>query len=34
VLEITEQGAVRGAPEVVLHVGVPAREFWSDIYFT
>lgn len=34
VLEVPEQGAVRGAPEVVLHVGVPAREFWSDIYFT
>ena len=29
-----EAGAARGPEGVVLLVGVPARQFWKDIYFT
>ena len=34
VIEVGDRGAVDGPSGTVLHVGVPAREFWRDIYFT
>lgn len=33
-IEVGLQGAATSAGEPVLHVGVPARSFWDDIYFT
>jgi hypothetical protein len=31
-IDVAAAGGARG--EAVLHVGVPARSFWDDIYFT
>ncbi len=33
-VEIGLGGEAAGPLGTVLHVGVPAREFWNDIYFT
>lgn len=34
VIEVGLQGAASSEGTPVLHVGVPARSFWDDIYFT
>lgn len=33
-IEIGTDGSASAATDVVLHVGVAARRFWEDIYFT
>lgn len=33
-IDIGLQGSARALDGAVLHVGVPARAFWDDIYFT
>ena len=34
VIEVDRNGEAASSSSAVLHVGVPARDFWKDIYFT